>query len=212
MTENNVDPGQAEGPDQRDRQQARATKRWSGEPVHLTPLRVVSGILVLTLLLVSAGSVLAIGNSYASTSGLVAALTPGTAASTCTATPTVTSTTAPGTLPGGKTPTPHPTATIQSTLTPTPTTTPIPTATPTPTPSETGDRITQKFSVIVQCSTLPTATAPAASTPATAPMTTSGNSGRATPDLLGGLTRMAVRIGTALLGLLLCLGIGWGRF
>src|SRR5260370_8232655 len=109
MTENNVDPGQAEGPDQRDRQQARATKRWSGVLVHLTPLRVVSGILVLTLLLVSAGSFLAIGNSYASTSGLVAALTTGTPASTCTATPTVPSTTPPATRPVAKTPPPNPT-------------------------------------------------------------------------------------------------------
>ncbi len=236
MTEHNVDPGQVGRSEQTSWQQARATKRWCAVPVHLTPLRVVAGILVLALLAISAGSLLTVRNSYASTNRSVAVLATGTGTPACNGTPTptttATSTTAPGTTPVGKTPTPRPTATKQPTPTPTDTPTPTPTDTPTPTPTDTptptptdtptadsGSVTTQKLSYTVQCPAVPTATVPAGSTPATgsstsatAPVSTNGNSGSSTPGLWGGVMRLAAVIGGVFLVLLFALGIGWYVF
>src|SRR5579875_3396539 len=161
MMEHNVDPDQDKRADQ-----ARDTK--GSRAVHLMPRHLVSGVLVLTLLVISAGSLLTFRNSYASTNGLVAVKATDTP--TCGATPATTPTAAP-TM--GQQPTPTPTPTKKPT--PTPTQTPIPSPSPPPSPSpspspsststSTSGAVTQKFSYTVQCLSTPTATIAASSTP-----------------------------------------------
>ncbi len=200
MKRNNRNPGQSERSHPFSRQQLRGKGRGR-EPVCLSPLRVVVGILALLLLVISGiGSLAVVKNSYAVSECIVPFPCPSPTLSPSPSpsqSPTKTSTPRPSPT---KTSTPRPSPTSQSILPPisSPTTGASPSATaivsPTVTPTATSTAVTQT---------------PVAS-PTSAPAITGGNTGDQTPGQSGGyeISRVAVIVAITLLGLLLCLGIG----
>ncbi len=198
MRENNRNPGQSEGSGPSSQQQLRG-KGHGHEPVCLTPLRVVIGVLALLLLVISGMSSLAVvKNSYAvSGCGILLHCQSPTPSPSPSPSPTKTATPKPSPT---KTATPNPSPTSRPTLPPvsSPTTGASPNATTSISPTAASGGTSTGV-----------AQTPGAS-PTSIPATTRGNTGNQTPSQSGGggSSRVVVIVAITFLGLLLCLGIG----